>query len=211
MKKALCEAPVLALPDLSQEMILTTDASDKSISYNLSMIKDGKERIISYSERGLRPAEKNYTVCEKELLGIISGVLHYHEYLQPKPFVIKSDNNALKYLKSVKHITERLERWYMLLSGYKFRIKHAKGSKNIVADTLSRIDLPTPTDDTDDLDEKVANISNISSMTVDENPTVDDDLKHRSDCVWAISLDKPPLDNSDDDETVDTDANIDKN
>jgi len=120
LKKALCEAPVLALPDLSQGMILTTDASDKSISYNLSMIKNEKQRIISFGGRGLRPAEKNYTVCEKKLLGIILGVLHYHEYLQPKPFLIKTDNNALKYLESVKHITERLWRWYMLLSGYKF-------------------------------------------------------------------------------------------
>ena len=83
LKKALCEAPVLALPDLSHEMVLTTDASDKSICCNLSMIKDGQERIISYGKRGLRSAEKNYTVCEKELLGIISGVLHYHEFLQP--------------------------------------------------------------------------------------------------------------------------------
>jgi len=156
LKKTLCEAPVLALPNLSQEMVLTTDASDKSICYSLSMIKDGQERIISYGGRGLRPAEKNYTVCEKELLGIISGVLHYHEFLQPKPFLIKTDNNALKYLDFVKHITGRLGRWYMLLSCYKYRIEHIKGSKNVVADTLSRIDLPTETEDTEDLDEKVA-------------------------------------------------------
>ena len=79
-----------------------------------------------------------------------------------------------------------------------------------MADTLSRIDLPTPTDDTEDLDVKIPNINNILGVTVDEDPTVDDDLKHRSDCVWAISLNKPPSDNSDDDETVDTDANIDE-
>ena len=52
-----------------------------------------------------------------------------------------------------------------------------------MADTLSRIDLLTLTDDTEELDEKVANINNISSVTVDEDPTVDDDLKQRSDCV----------------------------
>jgi len=62
----------------------------------------------------------------------------------------------MKYLDSVKHITERLGRWYMLLSGYKYRIEHIKGSKNVVADTLSRIGLPTETEDTEDLDEKVA-------------------------------------------------------
>jgi len=166
LKKALCEAPVLVLPNMSQEMILTTDVSDKSISYNLSMIKNGKERIISYGGKGLRPTEKNYAVCEKELLGLVSGVLHYHEYLQPKPFIIRTDNNALKYLESVKHIIGRLGRWYIRLSNYKFRIEHVKGSKNIVADTLSCTDLPTPTDDTEDLDEKVANIDNILSVNL---------------------------------------------
>jgi len=42
LKKALCKPLISVLPDLSKEMILTTDASDTSISYNLSMIKDGK-------------------------------------------------------------------------------------------------------------------------------------------------------------------------
>jgi len=38
LKEALCSTFILALPNLSQEMILTCDASDTSISYNLSMI-----------------------------------------------------------------------------------------------------------------------------------------------------------------------------
>jgi len=38
LKNALSSPPILALPDLTQEMILTTDVSDLSVSYNLSMI-----------------------------------------------------------------------------------------------------------------------------------------------------------------------------
>jgi len=200
LKEALYKPPILVLPDLSQEIILTTDASDTSISYNLSMIKDGEERIISYGSRGLRQAERNYFSCEKECLALVSGMLYYHEFLQPKPFLIKTDNSALKYLDSVKHITGRLGRWDMLLSGYKYKIKHIKGSKNIVADTLSRIDLPTESEDTKDLDDKVANINSISDVTLDESMiSDDDDLVHdRSDYVWAISLNRPTSDKSDD-------------
>ena len=92
---------MLALPDHSKEMILTTDASDIVISYNLSMVNDGKESIISYGGRRLRPAERYNTACEKECLGLVSGVLYYREYLQPKPFLIRTDNSALKLLDSV--------------------------------------------------------------------------------------------------------------
>ena len=91
---------MLALPDHLKE-IQTTDASDIAISYNLSMLKDGKERIISYGGRRLRPAGRNYTACEKECLAVVSGVLYYREYLQPKPFLIRTDNSALKLLDSV--------------------------------------------------------------------------------------------------------------
>jgi len=110
LKNALCNPPILALPDLDQEFILTCDASNISISYNLSTIKNGKERFISFGGRGLHATEKNYSSCERELLAIVVGVQHFHEFLAPKPFLIRTDNSALKYLNSVKTITGRLGR-----------------------------------------------------------------------------------------------------
>ena len=125
-------------------------------------------------------------------------MLYYHEFLQPKSFLIKTDNSALKYLDFVKHITGRLGRWHMLLSGYKYRIEHIKESKNIVADTLSQIDLPTESEDTENLDDKVANINSISDVTLNEGMILDgDDLVHdRSNHVWAITLNRPTSDKS---------------
>ena len=68
-----------------------------------------------------------------------------------------------------------------------------------MADTLSRIDLPTESEDTEDLDENVANINSISDVTLDEGMTLDDDdLTHDiTDHVWAITS-KSTSDNSDD-------------
>jgi len=145
----------------------------------------------SYCKQALRQAERNYSNCENECLALVSGVLHYHEFLQPKPFLIKTDNSALKYLDSVKHITEKLGRWHMLLLGWKYRIEHIKGSKNVVADTLSRIDLLIETNDVEDPYDKVANLNSILYVTLNDNTTSDENLVHdRSDHVWAISLNR---------------------
>ena len=160
LKNALCNPPILALPDFDQEFILTCDASNISISFNLSMIKDGKERFISFGGRGLHAAEKNYSSCERELLAIVVGVQHFHEFLAPKPFVIRTDNLALKYLNSVKNITGRLGRWNLVWSSYTYRVEHIKGKKNIVADRLSRIELPVGDKEIEEtLDNMVGNIN----------------------------------------------------
>jgi len=110
LKHALSNPPILVLPDLTQEMILTTDASDLSVSYNLSIIQDGEEKIISYGRRSLKLAEQNYSAVENKLLAVIVGIKHYHEFLQPKPFLIRTDNSAIKFLNLVKHAVGRLGR-----------------------------------------------------------------------------------------------------
>jgi len=50
-----------------------TDASDNAISFNLGYVKEGKY-VIAFGARGLRPAERNYTICEKEYLAIVVGI-----------------------------------------------------------------------------------------------------------------------------------------
>jgi len=99
-------------------MVLTTDASDLSVSYNLSQMIDGKERIISYGGRSRKPVERNYSAVEKELLAVIAGIKHYNEFLGPKEFLIRTDSSAITFLNSVRHVVGRLERWNLMLSSY---------------------------------------------------------------------------------------------
>ena len=58
LKDALINPPVMSLPDFDAEMILTCDASNISISFNLSQKINGQEHIIEYGARGLRKSEK---------------------------------------------------------------------------------------------------------------------------------------------------------
>jgi len=139
LKKALCESPVLQIPDFSGEFVLVTDASDLGISAVLNQQVGTDLAPIAYYSRLLSPAERNYTIYEKECLAVLSGCDKFRSYLDNKEFVLHCDNLALCWLlKRVKEIG-RLGRWIIRLSPFKFRVVHTKGSENVVADALSRV------------------------------------------------------------------------
>jgi len=61
------------------------------MSFNLPQYIKYHKRIIKFRSGGLRPAEKNYSVSQKELIAILVSVQHYHEYLAGRQFVIRTD------------------------------------------------------------------------------------------------------------------------
>ena len=70
------------------------------------------------------------------LLGIIRN--HKELYLFPKEFVIHSDHESLKYLKSQNKLNKRHAKWVEFLEQFPYVIKHKQGKNNVVADALSR-------------------------------------------------------------------------
>ncbi len=73
LKKALCEAPVLAHPDPNTTYSIFTDASDVGLGAVLS--QNGQP--IWFASRVLTPAERKYDTREKECLAIIFGLDKY--------------------------------------------------------------------------------------------------------------------------------------
>jgi hypothetical protein len=140
LKTALTSAPTLALPNFNREFILTTDASNFAISFILSQKdNEGRERIIEYASRSLHKNEINWNVSEKEALAVLEGVRHYHTYLSSRPFQIITDHLTLSYLKSMRLSgNSRLARWALALQPYQYRVCYRKGSRNQLADALSR-------------------------------------------------------------------------
>ena len=66
VKKSLASAPVLVLPDESKPFHVVCDASDFAIGCALMQFDDeGRERVVSYNSRQMKPAEKNYPVHDK--------------------------------------------------------------------------------------------------------------------------------------------------
>ena len=62
----------------------------------------------------------------------------FRQYLVGARFVVKSDNNSLKYLLEQKDLNEKQQKWVSKIHAYDFDIEFIKGKNNAVADALSR-------------------------------------------------------------------------
>ncbi|GJS76948.1 putative reverse transcriptase domain-containing protein [Tanacetum coccineum] len=63
IKQKLCSAPILDLPDISEDFIVYCDASIKGLGHVLMQ----REKVIVYASRQLKIHEKNYTTHDLEL------------------------------------------------------------------------------------------------------------------------------------------------
>ena len=140
LKSALIQAPILAYPDFTLPFDLYVDASDEALGMVLGQVQNGREVVISYSGRKLLPAEKNYSVTEREALAVVAGIKYFQPYVYGRRFTVHTDHNAVRWLMNIKEPTGRLARWAVLLQQYDFNIVHRSGKSNGNADALSRRD-----------------------------------------------------------------------
>ena len=129
---------MLRNPNYSQIFQLQTDASDVGVGAVLSQ-GGAEDQPIAYFSKKLLDRERNYSTVEKECLAILLGVKAFAIYLLGKPFVLRTDNRALVWLRTLKDKNARLIRWSLALQPYTFEIKHRKGTANANADALSRL------------------------------------------------------------------------
>ena len=138
LKKALTEAPILAYPDFTQSFQLATDASNDAKGMVLGQKQNGREVVIAYAGRKLNPAERNYSVTEREALAVVEGVKQFQHYVYGRQFTVLTDHSAVRWLMNIKEPTGRLARWALLLQQHDFTIQHRSGPTNGNADALSR-------------------------------------------------------------------------
>jgi hypothetical protein len=72
-------------------------------------------------------------------LTVVFALDKFRSYLLGSKVIIYSNHVALKYLFSKKDAKSRLIRWILLLQEFDIEIWDKKGSKNVVADHLSRL------------------------------------------------------------------------
>ncbi|KAL4124847.1 hypothetical protein PRIC2_008441 [Phytophthora ramorum] len=71
VKQGLTEAPILAVADQDRPFHVVCDASDFAIGCALMQLDhEGRDRVVYYQSRQLKPAERNYPVHDKELLAM---------------------------------------------------------------------------------------------------------------------------------------------
>ena len=139
LRAKFAESIWLVHPDENKEWIINTDASGKAIG-GVLMQEDGQGgvNIISTTSRILKPAELQYTTCEKELLAIVDALQHFKIHVYGRKITLNTDNQALTFLNKCVVTSNRVARWITEIQQYDLEIKHIKGADNYLADILSR-------------------------------------------------------------------------
>ncbi|KAB2625957.1 hypothetical protein D8674_017617 [Pyrus ussuriensis x Pyrus communis] len=139
LKHELTSAPIIMAPDWSLPFELMCDASDYAIGAVLGQRVNKLPHVIYYASRTLNDAQLNYSTTEKELLAIVFALEKFRSYLVGSKVIVFSDHAALRYLMTKKDAKPRLIRWILLLQEFDLEIRDKKGSDNVVADHLSRL------------------------------------------------------------------------
>ncbi|XP_066341816.1 uncharacterized protein [Miscanthus floridulus] len=134
LKTKLCEAPLLQLPDFGKTFEIECDAS--GIGIGGVLLQEGKP--VAYFSEKLNGPHLNYSVYDTELYALVRVLEVWQHYLLPKEFVIHSDHEALKYLKSQGKLNRRHAKWIEFIETFPYVVKHKCGKDNIVVDALSR-------------------------------------------------------------------------
>ncbi|CAI5713727.1 unnamed protein product [Peronospora destructor] len=162
VKKSLASAPVLILPDDSKPFHVVCDAGDFAIGCALMQFDhEGRERVVSYQSRQLKPAEKNYPVHDKELLAMRYALIKFRVHLLgEQTFALYTNHASLRTAMKSPHLSQWMAPWLSFFSEYNFVVHYKPGKNNILADALScrpdydpRMALSRQQSDDDDADD----------------------------------------------------------
>ena len=171
-KAVLSSSRVLVHYDTTLPLTLAADASAYGIGTVIShTLPDGSEKPVAYASRSLSSSERNYAQVEKEALSLIFGIKKFHQYLYGRKFTLFTDHKPLLAILGPKKAippmaASQMQRWAVLLSAYQYEIKFKSTLDHANADGLSRLPLPTTSDDTATSDATVFNISQLQSLPV---------------------------------------------
>nr|GFB68475.1 reverse transcriptase domain-containing protein [Tanacetum cinerariifolium] len=123
LKQKLCSAPILSLPEGSEDFVVYCDASLKK--FRAVLMHRGK--VIAYASRQLRKNEEDYTTHDLELGAVVFALRLWRHYLYGTKCTLFIDHKSLQYILDQKKLNMRHRRWVELLSDYDCKIRYHPG------------------------------------------------------------------------------------
>ncbi|GKE99244.1 putative reverse transcriptase domain-containing protein, partial [Tanacetum coccineum] len=134
LKDMLCDAPILALPEGTDDFVVYCDTSNQGLGCVLMQ----RNKVIAYASKQLKIYEKNYTTHDLELGAVVFALKMWRYYLYGTKSFIYTDHKSLQHIFNKKELNMRQRRWIELFSDYDCEIRYHPGKANVVADALSR-------------------------------------------------------------------------
>ena len=136
IKQLVSQAPVLQYYDVNKPVTIQCDASGKGLGAVL--LQDNKP--VCYDSRALTDIETRYAPIETEMLAVVFACRKFHQYIYGRSVVIETDHKPLQAISSkpLSQVPLRLQKMILNVRVYDVAIRYIPGSKQVLADTLSR-------------------------------------------------------------------------
>ena len=157
-KNMISREAMLAYPDFSKEFHVYADASD----YQLGGVIMQENKPLAFYTRKLNTAQSKYPTGEQELLSIVETLKNFEGILLGQKVIVHTDHLNLLYKKLASN---RLIRWRMMLEEYGPTFVHVEGTKNVVADALSRLPIEHREHDIQETDETLPPLQYANPVT----------------------------------------------
>uniref|UniRef100_A0ABD2WYB9 RNA-directed DNA polymerase n=1 Tax=Trichogramma kaykai TaxID=54128 RepID=A0ABD2WYB9_9HYME len=140
MKAMIASVPMLARPISGNDVfVVQTDASSTGLGAVLTQRINNEEKVLEFASRTMSPAERNYSVTERECLAVIWAIRKFRPYIEGYKFKVITDHQSLKWLQKLQNPIGRLARWSLELQEYDITVEYRPRALNHVPDALSRM------------------------------------------------------------------------
>lgn len=146
LKAALSDRPLLSAPDFKRPFFLDTDASDEGAGAFIYQEDAAGQRLpIEYHSKKWSASMRHRPVYYREAGALFYGIEKARRYarMSPHPLTCRVDQASLQW---VKHSEKGLVNSWRIhhAADVDYRIEYIQGSKNVVADALSRFPMVGP-------------------------------------------------------------------
>ena len=128
-------------PDWNNDYEIMGYASDYAMGVVMGQRTEKIFKAIYYASKTFNAAQENYSTTENEMLARVFSCEKFRPSILGYHVIIHTDHAAIRYLMAKKEAKSRLIRWVSLLQEFDLEIKEKKGSDNVIADHLSRLEM----------------------------------------------------------------------
>lgn len=137
LKEEISRASLSAIDD-KIPFVVETDASADAIAASLT--QGGKP--VAFFSRSLGKSEKHHSVIEREACAIVESLRKWRHFLLGRHFKLITDQQSVKFMLDRRNRgrvkNDKILRWRLEMTSFDFDISYRPGSRNTVADALSR-------------------------------------------------------------------------